>query len=233
MDARPILPEAPGAKASRHCGVWALVLVIIFFPAAAVLGIIAIVQNSKARTLARKAPESYSAPGNGGLIMGVIALAAIPVFLFFVGILAAIAIPAFLGQAHRARDRAAITNLSTATQALVAQYERGATQGKVDPEIHADLEAQLRDTGTSLKNPWNVTGPTFHYSIAVVSGLDEEGMKEVAGGRARRLGQPAFVVQFPSRSGAAPAMPGFIAGAVQTKVPIGGATITTRVVPLN
>ncbi|MBP1628292.1 MAG: hypothetical protein H6Q00_2767, partial [Holophagaceae bacterium] len=33
-----LLPEAPGAKASRHCGIWALVLVIIFFPASVVLG---------------------------------------------------------------------------------------------------------------------------------------------------------------------------------------------------
>lgn len=233
MDARPALPEAPGAKASRHCGVWALVLVIIFFPAAVVLGIIAIVKNNKARALARQAPESYSPPSSAGMIMGIIALAAIPAFLFFVGILAAIAIPAFLGQANRARDRVVLSNLSVGTKVLVNQYEMGTIQGKADLEIHKDLEAQLRETGAPLKNPWNVTGPAFNYSISVVNGLDEEGVKEAAAGRAKALGQPAFIVQFPSRGGQPVARPGFIAGAVQTKMPIAGADITTRVVPLN
>lgn len=228
-----LLPEAPGARASRHCGIWALVLVILFFPASVVLGIIAIVQNNKAKALARNAPGTYSTPSSAGMIMGILSLVAIPVFLFFVGILAAIAIPAFVGQRNRVRDRVALTNLATGAGVLVNQYEMGAVQGKLDQEIHMDLEAQLRETGAPLKNPWNIASPAFEYSVTVVNGLDAEGVQEAAKDRASSLGRVVFIVQFPSRRQDPKRQSGFIAGAVQTRMPIQGSTVTTRVVPVD
>ncbi|WP_005032250.1 hypothetical protein [Holophaga foetida] len=232
MDRSLSLPEAPGARASRHCGIWALVLVIIFFPAAVILGIIAIVQNNKAKTLARNAPDTYRAPSSAGMIMGILSLVAIPVFLFLAGVFAAIAIPAFIGQRNRAQDRVALTHLSTGTGVLVNQFEMGMVQGKLDQDLHKDLETQLRETGAPLKNPWNVTGPAFEYSIAIVNGLDEDGLREVAQSQASNLGQVVFVVQFPSRPGESQ-QAGFLAGAVRTRMPVDGSTVTTRVTPLN
>jgi len=227
-----LLPEAPGAKASRHCGIWALVLVIIFFPASVVLGIIAIVQNNKARTLARNAPQAYRQPSSAGMILGILSLVAIPAFLFFFGIVAAIAIPAFIGQRNRARDKAAISHLLTASGALVEQYERGAVQGKLSPELLQDMETRLRETGVPLQNPWNVAGPAFHYSIAVVNGLEEEGVKETAQSQADTLGQVTFIVQFPSWPGE-PKQSGFLAGAVRTRMPLEGKQVATRVISLD
>jgi len=227
-----LLPEAPGAKASRHCGVWALVLLLFFFPASVVLAIIAIVQNSKARSLARSAPQSYRVPGNAGMILGILSLVALPLFLALVGIISAIAIPALLGQRNRARDKAALSNLSVGLQGLSERLESGAVQGKAESELHGEMERQLRESGAGLHNPWNLAGPAFDYRISVVQGEDEEGIRETVRSHAGVLGQSSFVVQFPVRGKSEP-HPGFLAAAVKTRNPMEDGVVAVRVLSLD
>ena len=112
------LPEAPGAKASRHCGIWALVTVFLFFPISLILAIIAIVQNNKAKTLAKNAPQTYRFPTSTGMVLGIVSIGLIPALLFFVGIIAAIAIPAFLGRFD------GLDELARVRQRLVAGAEQ-------------------------------------------------------------------------------------------------------------
>jgi len=228
-----LLPEAPGAKAARHCGIWALVTVFLFFPISFILAIIAIVQNNRAKTHARNAPQAYRLPTSTGMILGILSIVIIPVFLFFVGIIAAIAIPAFLGQRNRARDKAAISNMVAGTADLVRQLDQGVELGKTDGQIHQELEGYLKTSGATQKNPWDPTIPAFSYSIAVVEGLDGQGVKEAAGAQATSLGQSVFAIQFPSRPGNPTPRPGFLAGAVQTRTPIQGSTVTSKVVSLD
>jgi hypothetical protein len=100
------LPEAPGARAARICGILAIVLALtcLGIPVALVLGIVALVQHSKAKRLARAEPLRWGPVSSTGLVTGIIGLV-IPVLMLPVtGIVAAIAIPALLGQRERARN---------------------------------------------------------------------------------------------------------------------------------
>lgn len=223
MESSILLPEAPGAKAARRCGIWALVLVVIFFPASLVLAIIAIVQNLRAKFHARKAPQSYRVPSRAGTIMGVISLLATPIFVFFVGVLALVVV----SRRTWARDQVALANLSAGVAELARNY--GAMQGRMETEIHQNLEAHLRGTRADIKNPWNPKAPAFDYSVAVLSGLDEKGVREAARARAAALGQTVFVVQFPASSGQG----GFLAGAVHTRAHFQESTVTTEAVSLK
>nr|WP_320132914.1 hypothetical protein [uncultured Holophaga sp.] len=229
------LPEAPGARASRICGIWGLVGLILFFPAGVVLGIIAIVKSSKARSLARQAPGTYRDPGMAGLIMGILAIALVPVYLAFVGIVAAIAIPALLGQRARARDKAAISALYGAGADLVAEYDQAVTRGANPAETLQGMEARLRSLGASTRNPWNPALPAFTYEIRVVEGLDAEGVRELASSLEGEAGQGSFVLQFPrvGHPGEPEGQAGFLAGAVHTRSPLESSHIVVKVIPLD
>ena len=101
------LPEAPGARAARICGILAIVFAFtcVGAPVAVILGIVALVKHGKAKRLARAEPQRYQPVGGTGLVTGIIGLV-LPVLLLPVtGIVAAIAIPALLGQRERARDK--------------------------------------------------------------------------------------------------------------------------------
>jgi len=214
------LPEAPGARASRLCGIWALVMVVPFFPASLILAIIAIVRNLTARSRAGKAPQAYRMPSRAGMIMGAASILAVPVFVFFAGV------TVFVVMSRRtwAKDQAAVAHLSSTLPELAAKCASGATVEK--------LEAQLRDGRAELRNPWNPGAPAFEYTLPVLSGLDEGGIREAARLRATTLGQTVFVVQLPVRSASAPRK-GFVAGAVRTRAAIGESPVTLQVMAVD
>ena len=60
----PQFQEAPGTKASRVCGILAIIfaLTCIGIPVGIVLGIVALVQHAKAKRLARQFQENYATP---------------------------------------------------------------------------------------------------------------------------------------------------------------------------
>lgn len=98
---------APGAKTARVCGITAIIcaLTCVGIPIAIVLGIVAVVQASKAKALARSYPETYEVPSAAGMILGIVGICMPVVMLPFAGIVSAIAVPAILGQRARARDK--------------------------------------------------------------------------------------------------------------------------------
>ncbi len=105
-NALPPLPEAPGARAARICGILAIVLALtcLGIPVAIALGIVAVVKHGKAKRLAQAEPQRWGPVSSTGLVTGIIGLV-IPVLMLPVaGVVAAIAIPAFLGQRERARN---------------------------------------------------------------------------------------------------------------------------------
>lgn len=220
--------EAPGAKAGRLCGIWALVTLFLCFPVAMVLGILALVKTAQAARLAKASPGTYLQPGSAGTVMGIIALAAFPVLLGVAGIAGAIAIPAFVGQRDRARDRSAMADLDWTLGDLVGQYDKLKAESRPPEAIKAGMDAFLQSRAGISRNPWNPGAPAFSLTVAVVEGLDQGQVAEAARARATEKGQGAFVVQFPGDQ-----RPGFLGGAVLLKRPVQGAIQYTKAVELE
>lgn len=221
----PVQP--PGARASFHLGLWALIsALILLLPVAIGLGIAAIVTNRRAVHRAEAAPESYAKPASTGLILGITSLCIAPVMLFFLGIVSAIAIPALLGQRARARDKAAIANMTGSLPELAMTYDKGMERRMTPEQIRKEMEAALQHQ--DLRNPWNPAQPAWDHRIRVCEGLDREGMREAAEAQATVLGQGAFLVQF----SADPQAPAFLAGATRLQTPVSGKPLVSKVVEL-
>lgn len=164
------LTPAPGAKAAKVCGILAIVfaLTCVGVPVAIVLGIVALVQHSKAKRLAKAQPEAYLPVPGTGLVTGIIGLVLPVLMVPVVGIVSAIAIPAFLGQRERAREVAVRSNLekakAQAEAALQAMHTRN--PGQV-PSQDAIIQALSTDPALqALKNPITPTAPAFQRGKA-------------------------------------------------------------------
>jgi len=224
------LPEAPGAKAARNCGIWALVSnFLCCFPASIALGIIAIVQNTKAKRFARAEPDQYQTPSNAGTIMGVIALVLLPLLLPMIGIVSAIAIPALVGQRARARDKASISNAIKLVSDYASEYDKLTGHGASRQEILQDFEVKADRLNETTKNPWDIAAPALSKTIAIVQDADEESIQGLAQKQATELGQVHLVVQFPEKGH----HPGYLASSVQLQNPVNGERVIVKVVPLD
>jgi type II secretory pathway pseudopilin PulG len=233
METNVLLPEAPGAKAARHCGIWAIITAIILcLPVSIVLAIIAIVQNGKAKRFVEASPSSYSKPSGAGLILGIVALAILPVMLMFAGIVAAIAIPAMLGQRARARDKAAISNVNGHFSDLIYKYDSLQGEKASQEATVKAMEAALMETSKLDVNPWSKNIPAFSYTISVVNGVDGEGVQDAAKLRATEPGQGVYVIQFPEQQGAQ-TLPGYLAGAVKLNSGPSGGQVYVKIINLE
>jgi type II secretory pathway pseudopilin PulG len=173
MPETPLIP-APGAKAAKVCGILAIVfaLTCVGFPLAIVLGIVALVQQGKARRLVRAQPESYLSVPATGLVTGIIGLV-LPVLLVPVaGIVSAIAIPALLGQRERAREMAVQTNLDAARRQAEAEVLaiHARAPGQV-PSPDAIIQALAADPDIQgLRNPITPSAPAFQRGTSGLPG---------------------------------------------------------------
>ena len=161
----PALVAAPGAKAAKVCGILAIVfsLTCVGIPVAIILGIVALVQQGKAKRLAKAEPERFLPVPATGLVTGIIGLV-LPVFMLpFVGIVSAIAIPALLVQRERAREATVQSNLNVArAQAEAAvQNLQAKAPGQV-PSQDGIIQSLSQDPQLlALKNPITPNAPAF------------------------------------------------------------------------
>jgi type II secretory pathway pseudopilin PulG len=165
-----MLVPAPGAKTAKVCGILAIVfaLTCIGFPVAIVLGIVALVQQGKAKRLAKAEPARYLPVPATGLVTGIVGLVLPVVMLPFVGIVGAIAIPAFLGQRDRARELAVQSNLNLArAQAEAAlQTIHTKTPGQVPSQDGIIQSLSTDPVLLALKNPVSPNAPAFQRGAA-------------------------------------------------------------------
>lgn len=224
----PTLPEAPGARGARTCGILAIILALtcVGIPVAIVLGIMALVLQAKAKRLAREAPEAYRIPTQTGLVTGIIGLALPALMLPFVGIASAIAIPALLAQRERAREKAAQARLVEGLSELARVHDQEVELGRGEVERKAALEARIAELNAQARNPWNPQQPAYAAEVKVLFGSDdpESAAQEAAGER----GQATFLVQFPR-----PGQAGFLAGALRASAPGQPERILTKVASLG
>ena len=229
--AQPALPQAPGSKASRICGILAIVFTFtcIGIPVGFVLAIVALVQHFKAKRLTRETPGAFALHSSAGLVLGIIGLVIPVVLLPFVGIVSAIAIPAFLGQAARAHDKAAISLLNSKLPVLAEQYGRGLESGTGAMTIRAELNAYLQGPQCQEKNPHTPQTPAVRFTIGMTPAATEEAMASATQQQATTLGESVFVMSAPVDSLA----PRFVAGAVRTKLPVDGSHVYLKVVRVD
>lgn len=161
--ARPLIPEAPGARGSRICGILAIVSAVtcVGIPVAIVLGIVALVQQGKAKRWAAQHPGAYLPVTQTGLVTGIIGMV-LPVFMLpFAGIVSAIAIPALLGQRELARSKA----VNAQVMQVAAEVARAADSlpGPADPAVLLD-RVLAEPAVQALRNPYDPGTPSVRKS---------------------------------------------------------------------
>lgn len=168
------LIAAPGAKAAKICGILAIILALtcVGIPVAIILGIVALVQQAKAKRLAKAEPQTYAPVPATGLVTGILGLVLPLLMLPFVGIVSAIAIPALLIQREQARSAVIQHNLDLAqakAEAAVFAWQarnpgQPAPQGPIIQDLLKDPEVQ------ALKNPVDPKVPAVQSGRANVPG---------------------------------------------------------------
>jgi hypothetical protein len=232
------LPEAPGAKGARICGILAIIFAVLCvgIPVAIVLGIVALVLHSKAKRLATESPETYRMPTNSGMVLGIVGLCTPVIMLPFAGIVSAIAIPAILGQRARARDRVVMLNLTSKVQELTMEYEKAVSGGATGAQVQAAMEEYLSRTTASEKNPHDASVPAYAPTLKVVQGqMNTDDMEMTARREGEYLlkGQVLFLVQFGGGGAISNPTPTFLAGAGKLGMPYSGSTVYVKVVQLD
>ncbi len=129
--------------------------------------------------------------------------------LAIIGIISAIAIPALLSQRARARDKAAIENLTGVIGDLVGQYDKLKEAGSTT--IKASLQSYLTNNHSKDKNPWNPANAAYPTSITSAAGGSATQSAFLGTiGAPTNNGSIALAIQFPTGT-----TPGFIGGAVK------------------
>ena len=180
------LIPAPGAKAAKVCGILAIVsaLTCVGIPVAIVLGIVALVQQAKAKRLAKAEPQTYAPVPATGLVTGIIGLVLPLLMLPFVGIVSAIAIPALLIQREQARSAVIQHNLDlTQAKAEAAVFAWQARNPGQPPAQDMIIQGLLKDPELlALKNPVDPKAPAIQAgpggafgTIAILADREEEG----------------------------------------------------------
>lgn len=210
-----VLPEAPGARAARICGILAILLGItcVGIPAAVPLGIVSLVKHAKARRLAAERPGEFQKPSSGGLALGIVGLAMPLLMLPFLAIATAVAIPAYVNYHGRAADAQVRSLLSSRLDELAAEARKGLETGQDPSAIQTALEQRLQ--ASPERNPADASLPAFRGTISVVSATTLEDAQAQAEDEAATPGEVVFVIAFPEGPGA----PAFLAGAARLKVP--------------
>ena len=223
------LPQAPGASTAKTTGILSIVLGFLCFPVGLVLAIVAIVQHQKAQKAWAANPGSYLPVGSTGLVTAIVGLI-MPMVLVLVGIVAAIAIPALLGQRSRARDKACIATLTATTGDLISEYDRLVQDGTPREAIPAALEGRLKALGATQKNPWDLRSAAFADVIPVATGTDRETLSMQVQTLAQAKGTVVFLVALPE-----PERPhsGYLAGAVRLQTPVNGSPVLVKLVQLD
>lgn len=207
------LPEAPGAKGARICGILAIVfaLTCVGIPIAVVLGIVALVLNAKARRIEREQPEAHRRSSAAGLILGIVGLALSLIMLPMTGIVSAIAIPALLAQRTQARQKVCKATLYAQAEALQSEFLRLQDTGIDQRAMLAALKAKLAACGT--RNPYAPGEQAFDPEIHMIEVTSEDEMQYQLEPLAKTKGRVVFAISFPP----APNQPGYLGGAVLTE----------------
>ena len=141
--------------------------------------------------------------------------------LAIIGIIAAIAIPALLGQRARARDKGSISNLTSMIDDAVGQYDKLKEAGLASAAISTSLGNYLTATHGPDKNPWNAAAAAYATGFtAGTAGTKSAFLTGMAGGA---LGQVQMYIAYPTST-----LGGWVGGAVLVQNPQNGSTTVKK-----
>jgi len=147
--------------------------------------------------------------------------------LAIIGIISAIAIPALLSQRARARDKAAIENLSGTMGDLVGQFDKYKEQGLSSAAIITSMTNYLANNHTKDKNPWTTSANAFAGSLGAGAGSTQATF--ASGMKGTTLGQVKYYIKVPSNSGGV----GFIGGVVMLNNKVNNSTNFRKVTAIE
>jgi hypothetical protein len=181
------LPQAPGAGAAKVCGILAIILALtcVGIPVAIILGIVALVQQAKAKRFAKAQPESYAPMPATGLVTGIIGLVLPVLLLPILGIGAALSMPALLSSREQVRVMAVQHNLDLAQAKAEAAVSAWQTRNPGQPAPQgAIIQELLREPELlALKNPVDPKAPAIAAGAAGTLGtIMVHANQEVEGG---------------------------------------------------
>ncbi len=180
------LTPAPGAKAAKLCGILAIVsaLTCVGIPIAIILGIVALVQQAKAKRLAKAQPGTYLPVSATGLVTGIIGLVVSGVMLPVTFIAAAVAIPAYSAFNERAKEAKvqAMVDAARRQAELIVAEQHAKAPGQV-PSQDAVIQALAKaPTLQAFKNPVTPGAPPFQRgkegplgTVMIYSDVEEVG----------------------------------------------------------
>ncbi|MBI3130923.1 MAG: hypothetical protein HYZ13_06155 [Acidobacteria bacterium] len=228
----PALEPAPGAKAAKVCGILAIcfALTCLGIPVAIILGIVAVVQQAKAKRAVQAEPGRFAPVPATGLVTGILGLVLAAVILPFVGIVSALAIPGLLNQRGQARSRALRMNLGSVMQDLVTRQNTLASEGVPTDQWAGEFDKVLEVSAPALRNPVDPALPSMEAHVRVVDAGTPEEAEAAARASAVRPGVLTFVVSLPRTDGR---LTGFLAGAAQTAAPRGMPPVVSKVVEID
>ena len=128
--------------------------------------------------------------------------------LAIIGIISAIAIPALLSQRARARDKAALENMTSRIADLAGQWDKGKEAGTASTTIITNMGTYLAQTAANDKNPWDNSTAAFNTTIQTATGATASAFATAIGTGAK--GYTQFYIQTPTAGGGV----GFLGGAV-------------------
>ncbi len=130
--------------------------------------------------------------------------------LAIIGIISAIAIPALLSQRARARDKAALENMTSRIADLAGQWDKGKEAGLASAAIITNLSTYLQTTAANDKNPWDGSAAAFNTTVGTAAtGQTASTYATSMAGQATVKGVSVFNIQTPAATGI-----GFLGGAV-------------------
>lgn len=228
----PALEPAPGAKAAKACGILAIcfALTCLGIPVAIILGIVALVQQAKAKRAVQTEPGRFAPVPATGLITGILGLVMAVLILPFVGIVSALAIPGLLNQRQHARSRALRMNLGSVMQDLVTRQNTLASEGVPTDQWPGELDKVLEVSAPVLRNPVDPALPSLEPHVRVVDAGMVDEAEAAARASAVQPGVLTFVVSLPGTGGRST---GFLAGAAQTGAPRGMSPVVSKVVEIE
>lgn len=188
------LPEAPGARAARICGILAIVLAVtcIGIPVAFILAIVALVKHSQAKNAAAQVPGAYLPVPATGLVTGIVGLVMPLLMLPFIGIVSAIAVPAMLGHRSQARTLLAKRILQEVRADLTLAHAEASTRNHRGEDLRQALTLKL--LARTERNPWDPALPAVTVPVHGFAAASPEALEAWAGRRVPPNGQITFTL---------------------------------------
>jgi len=144
--------------------------------------------------------------------------------LAIIGIISAIAIPALLSQRSRARDKSAISNLSSMMGDGAGQFDKAKEAGFTVAQINAALNSYLTKTHSGDKNPWSAATAAYASTFGT---LDVSTKAAFLAGMTTPAvpGQVKLYLQHPTSANGGI---GFVGGIVKVNNLIDGSTVVRK-----